>query len=180
MKAMKTKISNFLLMAAVSVLLLTPSCSEENDDFLTPGPPLPENELIGQIVDFGPVTDFARHMTLTLFIQGEVNDSNSGLSVGKVKEISLDVFVNEDGFIPDGIYSFSATDTKELFTFVNGTAMVELDGAMGEIVPFLLSDGILELYRSGDDYILSLEFILESGQSVSVSASGGMTYEDKY
>ena len=56
---MKTKISNFLLMASVAVLLLTPSCSEENDDFLTPGPPLPENELIGQIVDFKRTTDFA-------------------------------------------------------------------------------------------------------------------------
>ena len=167
-------------MAVVKVTLLAASCSKENDDFQSPGLSLSDNSPVGKIVDYGPVSGNVRHMTLTLFNQGNVYDENSNIIIGKLNEISLDIFVEEDGLIPSGSYSFKGPETRELNTFSNGSVTLQYVGQNVGSTKFSLTDGTLGVVNDNGLYNLNLTLTLDSGHLINISSNGSLSYKDSY
>ena len=127
---MKTKLLlQSIMMISVSSLLMV-SCSKDSDS-LTPAPVVPDSppivSTLGTIVDAGPInpanTD-TRVMNM-VFVPKSYALYSPDESVSYVTaQIQVAFYVNSDGLIPTGEYSFSGTGSKTPFTFDSGQFML--------------------------------------------------------
>lgn len=177
---MKTKFSVYLLTAIAAVALLTASCSKEDDDLQSPGNSVSGKTQVGKIIDYGPISGNVRRMTLTLSNQGNVYDENSGILIGKINEIALDIYVDEDGQIPTGSYVFKGPETREINTFSNGSVSLQYVGQNVGSTKFSLTDGTMGVVNNSGLYNLNLTVTLDSGHSINISTSGSLSYKDTY
>lgn len=175
---MKTKITSQLLIILASTSLLVSSCTKDvqtnPNETTTPS----VNSQIGLIVDMGIISSNIHQMEATLNFQQNVYDSISGKMLGVGSSVVTDFFVNEDGTIPSGVYNFSSSSTKAPFTFGNTViSLTNNDGTQGSLD---VTDGVISVNLSNNQYNLNYTFKLQSGITLNGKAIGKMDYTDSY
>lgn len=175
---MKTNLSAkpMMLFAIASILLL--SCSKESDTILPGGTPSGDEipgATIGNIVDLGAVGENVRHMRTDLIPQDFFLYNSDGELSQAIAKVQLSFYVNDDGFIPSGEYSFSTSDEKAPFTFDSG--ILTLD-ANGNSIDNQIVKGLIFVNHDAGNYVFDLQVEIESGMSLAKRYNGPMVYAD--
>jgi hypothetical protein len=183
---MRAKISSQLLIVLASISLLVASCAKDDQNKSTGTNNPPINNQIGAIVDKGPTTSNTysmdslniHKMEVTLSDEQNLYDSISGKKLGVGNNVEIDFFVNNDGFIPSGVYRFSPSGSKTPFTFGNTLILLtNNDGTQGSLD---VIDGEIDVNRSNNQYDINYIFKLQSGAIINGKTTGKMTYSDSY
>lgn len=184
---MRTKITSQLLIVLASTSLLVASCAKDEQSLKSNGTNNPSvNNEIGAIVDKGPVTSNVQPMNtldihkmeVTLNNEQNLYDSISGKMLGFGNNVLIDFLVNDDGFIPSGVYSFSTSSSKAPFTFDNSViSLTNNDGTQNSVG---VIDGEIDVNRSNNQYNISYTFKLQSGAILNGKIFGKMVYSDSY
>lgn len=176
---MRTKVSTRFLIVLATAALLVASCTKDQ-----PSPAVKPNGttdpsvygLVGSIVDMGDMNSNSRLMEMTLNYQQDVYDSVSGNILGKGNSIVIKFYVNEDGRVPSGSYSFSNSDPKVPFTFAS--AVISLTNSAGAQVYEEAIDGQVVVNNSNNQYDVNYTFNLYGGVVVNGRAIGSLSYMD--
>ena len=175
---MKTDLPNKTAMLFALATITLFSCSKESDSPFTGNVNSNEPTIaatIGSIVDFGQVNSNTRLMKADLSIQNyNLYGSEGDLSSAPAK-VEVAFYVNEDGIIPPGEYTFKSSETKSPFTFDSGMFILDSEGNTYRTP---ISDGTILVSKEGDNYIFEMQAELESGMTFSKRYNGTMTYAD--
>jgi hypothetical protein len=175
---MKTDLTSKTVMLFGFAAITLFSCSKESDSPFTGN--VFSNEpaavtTIGNIFDYGHVNDNTRLMKADLSVQNyNLYGSDGELSSAPAK-IEVAFYVNEDGLIPPGEYTFSSSETKSPFTFDSGMLILDSEGITFRTP---VSDGIILVNKEGENYVFEIQVGLESGITFSKRYNGSMTYAD--
>jgi hypothetical protein len=178
---MKTHISGKIFTFISLMILILVSCSKK-DDTLSPGigqtynpPPA---AVIGSIIDSGLVNTDVRVMKMDLstlpFTLYGVNEEVSYVSAST----SAALYVNSDGSIPSGEYTFSEGNSRLPFTFSSAVLNAVAEGDPSVTNPDKITGGTITVNQDGSKYHVSLEINLASGMTASEIFTGSLTYED--
>jgi hypothetical protein len=178
---MKTRLTGKIAILLSFVALIVISCSKKDDT--TPPvskPPVnnPSVAVIGSIVDSGAVVSGLRIMRMDLSsLPFTLYDANENVSYVSAST-SAALYVNQDGLIPTGSYSFSGTDSKSPFTFSAGVLNLAVGSDAIAKSSDKIVDGIITITQDGNKYAVSLDLNLASGRTTSQIFSGALGYED--
>jgi hypothetical protein len=164
----------FMLLFVISAAMV--SCSKEISPTPSGNPSaggLVSYNVLGNIVDYGLVNSDTRMMKMAISPQYfNLYDSDGNLS-RTAGQVQLSFYVNDDGFIPEGDYSFSETDSKTPFSFDAGDFLAANSVNADPIVR-----GAVKVSRSGENYMFAIQADLASGMKFSESYHGSMLYAD--
>jgi hypothetical protein len=175
---MKTDLPSKTAMSFAFAAITLFSCSKESDS------PFPGNvtsnepasaATIGNIVDYGQVNSNTRLMRTDLSIQNYNLYGTDGELSSAPAKVEVAFYVNEDGLIPPGEYTFTSSETKSPFTFDSGTFILDSEGNTYKTP---ISDGMILVNKEGDNYVFEMQVGLESGMTFSKRYTGPMTYAD--
>lgn len=178
---MKTHLSGKVFTFFSLMILILVSCSKKDDTFTqgigqTYNPP--PVATIGSIIDSGLLNTGVRVMKMDLstlpFILYGSNDEVSYVSASTTAAL----YVNNDGSIPSGVYTFSDNISRVPFTFDTGFLMVASGGDPLVTNPDKIVSGKITVNNDGSKYQVSLEINLASGMTASEIFTGSLTYED--
>jgi hypothetical protein len=164
----------FMLIFIASTVLI--SCSKESDPSqLGSGSVigLTNTYYLGNVVDFGLINSDTRMMKMAISPQNFNLYDDMGELSRTSAHVELSFYVNEDGFIPSGEYSFVNTESKSAFTFDAGLLIPDNGNLADPIV-----DGSVVVNRDGENYVFSIQADLASGLKFSESYRGSMLYAD--
>jgi hypothetical protein len=178
---MKTRLSGKIIMFLSFAALILISCSKK-DDTIQPvtKPPVTNTPVpvIGSIVDSGAVNTGLRVMRMDLStLPFTLYDANENVSYVSAST-SAALYVNQDGLIPTGQYSFSDSDSKSPFTFSAGILKLAVGSDSYGTSSDKITDGMITITQDGNKYAVSLEINLASGRTTSQIFSGALGYED--
>jgi hypothetical protein len=157
------------------------SCSKK-DDTINPVVKTPVTHpsptAIGAIVDSGTVSQGTRVMKMDLNPQYfTLYGSEDQVSYANAK-VNVAFYVNNDGLIPSGEYSFSNSDGKTPFTF-DSAALTYIPGSNSQAsTSDQVVDGTITVNQQGNIYVFSLQINLASGLTTSQIYSGVFDYAD--
>jgi hypothetical protein len=168
-----------MLFGFVSVILF--SCSKK-DDTIQPVYKPPDNpgtlNPIGTIVDSGLVASNTRIMKMELStLPYTLYGSNEEVSYVSAST-TVALYVNQDGLIPAGEYSFVSSDSKAPFTFTTGVLKLMAGSDSNGATTDQIVDGKINITQDGDKYAVSLEINLASGKTASEIFTGSLAYAD--
>jgi len=177
---MKTHLTHKLIHIVIIAAIILISCSKK-DDMMNPvvHPATPYTPTaIGAITDSGAVSPGVRVMKMDLNTQNfALYNSNEEVSFADAK-VKVAFYVNSDGSIPPGSYSFSDSDSKTPFTFdsasLHFTPGVNTSNSQSDQV----ADGTITVNRDGDVYVFSMQLNLASGMKTSQTYGGVLDYAD--
>ncbi len=178
---MKTILSHktFMLLAFASIIIV--SCKKEADSLnqvAKPSVNQPSVASLGSIVDVGPVNADTRIMKIDLTSQNyTLYGSNEDVSYVSAK-VNIAFYVNNDGLIPSGEYSFANSDTKSPFTFDSGVFMLEYGSDSYSTQSDQIVDGKIIVTQVADKYQFSMQINLSSGMTSSEILNGSIAYAD--
>jgi hypothetical protein len=171
---MKTILSHSIITIVAFATISIVSCTKESDspnsavdtpvDQLTSEP--------GTINDHGLVNSDTRLMKTSFSIQSFIPTGYYGEEIKVVKHVDISFYVNEDGFIPSGIYYFEKSDSKSSFTFDSVVIRGDMTPA-DEIV-----NGAISVLHENGTYSIGLNCNRSSGETVNASYNGKMSYAD--
>jgi len=178
---MKTFLSTRVLIILSFVALAIVSCSKKDDTVNPPvKPPVTQSGTpsIGAILDSGVVNTSTRVMKMALDTQRfALYNSDEQVSFASAT-VKVAFYVNNDGSIPTGDYSFSGADTKSPFTF-DSASLVYVPGSDSKNVSSdQVVDGTISVNQQGTSYTFSLIVSLASGLTTSMIYSGPLDYAD--
>jgi hypothetical protein len=173
---MKTNYSKNISMLLVFISLGIISCTKESDSptpVNVPSNDQSSNVLLGSLVDFGMVNGDTRMMKMVINPRNfNLYDSNGELS-NTSAQFELSFYVNEDGIIPVGEYTYSSSDIKSPFTFDSGIFKVANNSQPDQVL-----DGSINVSRDGGNYVFSFQAALGSGMTFSETYHGSIQYSD--
>ena len=178
---MKTILSHkaIMLLALASIIIV--SCKKESDTSVpVTKPPVnqPSVAPIGSIVDNGSVNADTRIMKIGFNSQNyTLYSPNEDVSYVSAK-VNVAFYVNNDGLIPSGEYSFSNSDSKSPFTFDSGVFALDFGGNASGNQSDQIADGKIIVTQIGDKYQFSLDITLASGMTSSQILNGPVDYAD--
>jgi len=168
----------FLLIA----LIFAVSCSKESGNLLSGGGS-PDDQLtseIGNIVDHGVIHSNIRKFETNFKTQDfELSAPYDDIS-GTLANVSVFFFVDEDGHIPVGEYTYSNTGEIAPFRF-DSSVLIEFqdDDDLSTVSERLIS-GLVKVDKQGDIYSFKFNLQFESGKTFSGSSEGLMNYYDNH
>jgi hypothetical protein len=175
---MKTSISGkiILLFGFTCMIILSCSKQEDNIDQVTiPSVSQKPYLEIGAIVDTGAITTGIRYMETALYEQYLTLKGTADEVTHAMIEVKVAFYVNSDGHIPSGEYTFS--NSKTPFTFDSGSLIysqlfnTKIDRIVG---------GTIAVSQIGKTYVLSLKVQLDSGMTASQVYQGSLAYTDSH
>ena len=178
---MKTILSHktFMLLAFASIIIV--SCKKESDTSVpVVKPPVnkPAVASLGSIVDNGSVNADTRTMKIGFNSQNyTLYSPNEDVSYVSAK-VNVAFYVNNDGLIPSGEYSFSNSDTKSPYTFDSGVFSLDYGSDSYGNQSDQISDGKIIVTQVGDKYQFSMQITLASGMTSSQILNGSVDYAD--
>jgi hypothetical protein len=178
---MKTILSHktFMLFAFASIIIV--SCKKESDSINPVAkPPVtqPSVASIGSIVDVGTVNTDTRIMKIGFNSQNYTLYSPSEDVSYVSAKVNVAFYVNNDGLIPSGEYSFTNSDTKSPFTFDSGVFTLNYGSDSYSTQSDQIVDGKIIVTQVGDKYQFSLQVNLASGMTSSQILNGSVDYAD--
>lgn len=169
---------NFLLAASVSALLV--SCTKSNG-FYSVGAQAnspAQTPVIGAIIDSGMVNIGIRKMQLNLSsLPFELYGADNQVTYVSAST-NFGLFVNSDGTIPAGDYTYSATDQNSAFTFKSGNLMVQDSTNANASQSYKIVSGKINISQNGSAFIVTLNINLSTGLTANQIYTGNLTYED--
>jgi hypothetical protein len=178
---MKTILSHktFMLLAFASIIIV--SCKKESDTSIpVVKPPVnqPSVASIGSIVDVGAVNTDTRIMKIGFNSQNYTlyspNEDVSNVSA----KVNVAFYVNNDGLIPSGEYSFSNSDSKSPYTFDSGVFTLDYGSDSYSNQSDQIADGKIIVTQVGNKYQFSMQITLASGMTSSQILNGPVDYAD--
>jgi len=161
------------MIAAFAAIIMS-SCTHKYDN-PSAGVDLSANETpqaIGTIHDYGTVNEDIRAMKTAFLSTGSLVVAGTETEVESSEHVEVSFYVNDDGFIPSGIYSYVSSDFKSAFTFDSGIAI-------GTAAPAEeISGGTISVSFSNGHYSFVFNCDLTSGKSLYGSCNGSMEYAD--
>jgi hypothetical protein len=158
-------VKDLVLYVFVSLSII--SCTKESDTVSPvniPSDKQATSALIGNLVDFGSVSADTRLMRLYDSV-GEISQTSA--------RIELSFYVNEDGSIPAGEYTYSSSVDKTPYTFDTGVFMSTSGTQSDQIV-----NGSIFVNRSAANYVFTFQAGLASGMTFSQRYDGSISYTD--
>lgn len=178
---MKTYLSvrSLILFGLVGLIIL--SCSKK-DNLVNPVvvPTVTQSNptAIGAILDSGVVNSSTRVMKMALNTQNfTLYGSNEEVSYAAAK-VKIAFYVNNDGLIPSGDYTFSNSNAKTPFTFDSGVLIFTIGSDSYNTSSDQIVDGTVSVLQTGNNYVFALQISLASGLTASQSYSGEIAYAD--
>jgi len=168
----------FLLIA----LIFAVSCSKESGNLLS-GDRSPDDQLtseIGNIVDHGVL-----HSNIRKF-ETNFKTQDFALSIpyddisATLANVSVFFFVDEDGHIPAGEYTYSNSGELAPFTFGSSVLIEFHDGDDFSVVSENLTAGLVNVDKQGDIYSFKFNLQFASGKTFSGTSQGLMNYFDNH
>jgi hypothetical protein len=157
------------------------SCSKEDDPVkkdVVPGVSQPSPTAIGAIVDSGDVNPGTRVMKMNLNPQYFTLYGFNDQELNAAAKVNVAFYVNNDGSIPSGEYSYSDNDTKTPFTF-DSAQLSYLPGSNSQAsTTDQVVDGKITVNQQGNIYVFSLSLNLASGMTTSHIYTGVFDYAD--
>jgi hypothetical protein len=177
---MKTYLSGkiFILLSFLTLSVL--SCKKKEDTTnQTVVPPVTQTPApIGAILDSGIVSSTTRVMKMDLNTQNFVlYGSGEEVSYAPAK-VQVSFYVNNDGSIPSGEYSFSNDATKAPFTFGAAALVYVMGSDSSSPSSDPIVSGTIDVNKQGGTYVFSLQIGLASGLTASQIYSGPLNYSD--
>lgn len=168
----------FLLIAMIFAV----SCSKETDKLL-PGGGSNGGQLsteIGNIVDHGVIHSNIRKFETNFKTQNFALSAPYDDISATLANVNLLFFVDEDGHIPPGDYTYSNTGVIAPFTFGSSVLIEFDDGEDLSMVSENLIVGSVSVSKQGDIYSFKFNLQFESGKTFSGTSEGLMNYYDIY
>jgi hypothetical protein len=176
---MKTILSQrfFLLIASISIIVS--SCTKDSLSLVgNTGSNLTSISPIGSIVDWGLI-DTENHLMVTTLNSPNITTANYSPDFNVAgRQLSFQFYSQEDGILPSGVYNFSNTDVKSPFTFDSGVLKSALINGNTEVQDISVADGFVTVVYDGSQYSFSYQVKLSTGEIVSGTNEGNMSYED--
>ena len=178
---MKTQLQVRFLMFLCFVPIVLISCSKKDDmsnPVTVPHVNQPATTPIGSIVDSGAINVSTRVMKMKLNTQTiTLYGSNDDVSYAPAK-VTVVFYVNNDGIIPSGTYSYSSDAVKTPYTFDSAILNYQTGSDVTSSVQDRIVDGAIDVNQQGDIYQFSLQISLASGLTASQIYSGPVDYAD--
>jgi hypothetical protein len=178
---MKTHISakGFLSFCLFTTVVI--SCSKKDDTMdqvVVSRVSEPSPTAIGAIVDSGDVNPGTRVMKMNLNPQYFTLYGSNDQELNAAAKVNVAFYVNNDGLIPSGEYSFSDNDTKTPFTF-DSAQLSFIAGSQTQVLTTdQVVDGKITVTQQGNIYEFSLSLNLASGMTTSHIYTGVFDYAD--
>lgn len=168
----------YILAASMAVTML--SCTKNNGFYSvgTQANSQAETPVIGAILDSGMVNTGIRKLELNLSsLPYELYGSDNQVTYVSAST-NFDLFVNSDGTIPAGDYTYSATGQNAAFTFKPGNFMVQDSTNANASLSYKIVNGKISISQNGSAYKVSLSINLSTGLTANEVYTGNLTYED--
>ena len=178
---MKTNSTNKIMIIFTMVSLIMISCGKETNSFL-PASGIPDNQpvvaTIGSVVDQGIINENTRIMSTDLTSQNfTLYGTDDELSY-VTAQVKVAFYVNTDGLIPSGEYTFSSSDSKAPFTFDSGVLILANGSDSASSQPDQMVNGVIVVNQDGGKYVFELQIELASGMTFSQRYDGSLVYSD--
>jgi len=178
---MKTHISAKFFFLFCFITMFAISCSKGDDPVnpvAVPHVSHPSPTAIGAIVDSGDVNPGTRVMKMNLNPQYFTLYGSNDQELDAVAKVNVAFYVNNDGLIPSGEYSYSDNDTKTPFTFDSAQLSYLQGNNLQASTTDQVVDGKITVNQQGNIYEFSLTLNLASGMTTSHIYSGVFDYAD--
>ena len=159
-----------MLLATFSIT----SCDKESDTLNTDVIASAEQAKseTGTISDHGLVNSGTRLMKTSFSVQNYIPAGNYGEELKVVEQFEISFYVDEDGFIPSGLYLYDNSDSKTAFTFDSAILTGEMTS------PDEIAGGTISVSHDNGNYSIKLNCMLSSGEPKSINFNGFMSYAD--
>jgi hypothetical protein len=169
----------YILAALVSAILL--SCTKNNGYYAVGAQrnAAAETPVIGAVLDSGILNSGLRKMQLNMSsLPYELYGADNQVTY-VTASTNFTLFVNSDGTIPAGDYTYAAQSPNSPFTFGSGYLVVKQDSTnTNASLSYKIVNGKISISQNGSGYLVSLNINLSTGMTASEVYSGNLTYDD--
>ena len=176
---MKTQKFVMIFLTTLTISIFSVSCAKDrlNDAAVNYSDPSASIPTTGAIVDKGLVADNVRRVLVSLNnVSVSLTSATDGSNASN-SSVSLEMYTNSDGIIPDGTYNFSNSTDYAPFTFASAKVSV-MKTDNNTVQDFDVVGGAITLTSSYGTYTISISGQLSNGNSVDGNYNGTMSYMD--